>query len=190
MRTYLVQHDHHAIRLMRDERADYITLAQWLTDPKVLEYYEGRDNPFSLKRVQQKYAPRVQRRHPTIPCFFVQSDKPIGYLQYYALSLADSAAFALPATATPFGMDLFIGESRNWNCGLGTTYVQLAVHYLFTACAATHITLDPRVENLRAIRCYEKCGFQKVKVLPHHELHEGAYRDSWLMVCTRSDVNV
>jgi hypothetical protein len=49
------------------------------------------------------------------------------------------------------------------------------VSYLLTACAATHITLDPRIEKLRAIRCYEKCGFQKVKVLPGHELHEGAY---------------
>jgi aminoglycoside 6'-N-acetyltransferase len=186
MVSYLVQHDHLAIRLMRDELADYIVLAKWLTNPSVLEYYEGRDNPFSLERVQQKYTPRVQRRHPTMPCFFVDSDKPIGYLQYYPLSPAASAAFELPATASPFGMDLFIGEPTYWNRGLGTTYVQLATHYLLTACAATHITLDPRVENLRAIRCYEKCGFRKVKVLPHHELHEGAYRDSWLMVYTQA----
>jgi aminoglycoside 6'-N-acetyltransferase len=86
-------------------------------------------------------------------------------------------------------MDLFIGKPTYWNRGLGTTYVQLATHYLLMACAATHITLDPRVENLRAIRCYEKCGFRKIKVLLHHELHEGAYCDSWLMVYTRSEVN-
>jgi aminoglycoside 6'-N-acetyltransferase len=189
MNTYLVHQDHLAIRLMCDELAEYIILTKWLSDRHVLEYYEGRDTPFSLERVQQKYAPRVQRRHPTIPCFFLKSDKPIGYLQYYALSPADCAAFELPVTAAPFGMDLFIGEPRYWNRGLGSTYVQLATHYLFTACAATHITLDPRIENLRAIRCYEKCGFQKVKVLPGHELHEGAYRDCWLMVSTRAEVN-
>jgi len=32
-----------------------------------------------------------------------------------------------------------------------------------------------------AVRCYEKSGFKKVKLLPAHELHEGAMRDCWLM---------
>lgn len=189
MDTYLVRQDHLSTRSMRDELADYILLAKWLSDPSVLEYYEGRDNSFSLKRVQQKYAPRVQRRHPTIPCLLVESRRPIGYLQYYPLSSSDCAAFELPVTACPFGMDLFIGEPAYWGHGLGTTYVQRATHYLLTAYGATHITLDPRVENRRAIRCYEKCGFQKAKVLPHHELHEGACSDSWLMVYTRPEAN-
>ena len=38
---------------------------------------------------------------------------------------------------------------------------------------------DPQAWNERAIRCYEKCGFKKVKLLPKHELHEGEYRDCW-----------
>jgi aminoglycoside 6'-N-acetyltransferase len=184
MTTYLIQHGQHAIRLMRDQHDDYTILAHWLTDPIVLEYYEGRDNPFPLEHVQQKYAPRVQGLHATIPCFMLDTNQPIGYLQYYPLSAADCAAFDLPATASAFGMDLFIGESTRWNRGLGTTYVQLAMRFLTGACAATHITLDPRADNLRAIRCYEKCGFQQRKHLPQHEYHEGAYRDSWLMVYT------
>lgn len=35
--------------------------------------------------------------------------------------------------------------------------------------------------DLRAIRCYEACGFRKVKRLPAHELHEGQWKDCWLM---------
>jgi aminoglycoside 6'-N-acetyltransferase len=185
MTTYLIQQGQHAIRLMHDQLDDYTILAKWLTDPIVLEYYEGRDNPFPLERVQQKFAPRVQRLHATIPCFMLDTDKPIGYLQYYRLSLADCDAFDLPTMACSFGMDLFIGESARWNRGIGTTYVQLATRYLTDTCAATHITVDPRVDNLRAIRCYEKSGFHQRKLLPQHEYHEGAYRDSWLMVYTR-----
>jgi len=185
MTTYLIQQDQHAIRLMRDQLDDYTILAKWLTDPIVLEYYEGRDNPFPLERVYQKYAPRVQRLHATVPCFMLDNDKPIGYLQYYRLSSADCAAFELPTTAGSFGIDLFIGEAARWNRGLGTTYVQLATRYLTGACAARHITVDPHVENLRAIHCYEKCGFQQRKLLPQHEYHEGAYRDCWLMVYTQ-----
>ena len=103
------------------------------------------------------------------------------------LSPADCAAFDLPTTACAFGMDLFIGESSRWNRGLGTTYVQLAPRYLVDVCAASYITLDPRVDNLRAIRCYEKCGFRRRKLLAQHEYHQGAYRDCWLMVYTQPE---
>jgi aminoglycoside 6'-N-acetyltransferase len=119
MTTYLIQQGRHAIRLMHDQLDDYTILAKWLTDPIVLEYYEGRDNPFPLERVQQKYAPRLQRLQSTVPCFLLDTDKPIGYLQYYRLSSADCVAFDLATTACPFGMDLFIGESARWNRGMG-----------------------------------------------------------------------
>lgn len=33
--------------------------------------------------------------------------------------------------------------------------------------------MDPQAWNERAIACYEKCGFRKVKLLPQHEWHEG-----------------
>ena len=49
---------------------------------------------------------------------------------------------------------------------------------------ASKVILDPHIGNVRAIRCYEKCGFRKVKLLSLHELHEGEYRDSWLMEAT------
>ena len=43
------------------------------------------------------------------------------------------------------------------------------------------MVLDPHVDNERAIRCYEACGFHKVKKLPKHELHDGVWVDCWLM---------
>ncbi len=42
---------------------------------------------------------------------------------------------------------------------------------------AAKIVIDPNVKNLRAIGCYEKCGFLKVKLLSGHDLHEGKYQD-------------
>ena len=68
-----------------------------------------------------------------------------------------------------------------WNRGIGTRAVSLMCDYLFGALAARTITLDPEAWNTRAIRCYEKCGFRKIKLLPAHELHEGQYRDCWIM---------
>ena len=40
---------------------------------------------------------------------------------------------------------------------------------------------DPVVDNVRAVRAYEKAGFVKVRVLPDHETLDGEPRDSWLM---------
>jgi aminoglycoside 6'-N-acetyltransferase len=54
--------------------------------------------------------------------------------------------------------------------------------YLFESLDAQRVTIDPHVSNHRAVRCYEKAGFRKVRLLPRQELHEGEYWDCWLMV--------
>ena len=78
-------------------------------------------------------------------------------------------------------MDQFIGESTYWNKGIGTQLVRAMVAYLIEEKGADRIVMDPQTWNERAIRCYEKCGFKKVKLLPENELHEGEYRDCWLI---------
>ena len=78
-------------------------------------------------------------------------------------------------------MDQFIGESTYWNKGVGTQLVSAMVAYLIEEKGADRIVMDPQTWNERAIRCYEKCGFKKVKLLPENELHEGEYRDCWLI---------
>lgn len=45
---------------------------------------------------------------------------------------------------------------------------------------ADRIVMDPQTRNTRAIKCYEKCGFNKVRLLPSSEFHEGKYQDCWL----------
>ena len=48
--------------------------------------------------------------------------------------------------------------------------------------AARIVTTDPRVANPRAVRCYEKAGFERVRIVPYHEFHEGEWCECWLMV--------
>lgn len=181
----LIQQDDLALRRMHDTPQDYAYMATWLTDPHVLEFYEGRNNPYPLDRVLAKYRPRVRGESATVPCFLLYVGTPIGYLQYYPLSRTDTHAYGLPDTSHAYGMDLFIGEPAYWNQGLGAKFVTLATCYLSTQLHVTHLTLDPRVDNHRAIRCYERCGFRKIKLLPEHEYHEGRKHNNWLMVCER-----
>lgn len=157
------------IRRMRDDDEDYASMAKWLTDDRVLEFYEGRDRPLTVDLIKQMYSPRVLRQDGVTPCLIIYGGRPIGYLQFYS------------EDESVYGMDQFIGEVDLWSRGLGTRVVSLMVRYLFRVCGARKVTMDPHADNLRAIRCYEKCGFRKVRLLAQHELHEGVYRDCWLM---------
>jgi aminoglycoside 6'-N-acetyltransferase len=163
---------------MEDTADDYGWVARWLTEERVLAFYEGRDNPFPLDKVKQKYAPRVLAEEGVTPCIMEHECHPIGYLQFYP---ADPKEYQFDERGTIFALDLFIGEPDYWGRGLGTQFLRLLLCYLFEQRGADWVILDPHVDNARAIRSYEKCGFRKLKLLPQHELHEGKPVDCWLM---------
>jgi len=174
-----------ALRRMRDDAAEYKLMAKWLTDPRVLEFYEGRDNPFPLARIMSEYSTSVLGSQGVTPCFLISKEGPIGYMQFCPVTNEEDRLSygleAIDAASNTFSMDQFIGEPEYWDRGIGTRAVQLMLSYLFNSEQAVAVVVDPHVQNLRAIRCYDKCGFRKIKLLPHHELHEGVWRDSWLM---------
>lgn len=185
----LIQKDDVAIRLMQDDMQDYLFMAKWLTDATVLEFYEGRDKPHPLPSILKAYCPKVLAEEGITPCLILYQTAAIGYLQYYRLTEADKQSYGgygAGKRINLYGVDLFIGETQYWNQGIGTKALSTALTYLFEHLQVDKVVIDPYVGNIRAIRCYEKCGFVKVKRLPWHELHEGEYRDSWLMVAERS----
>ncbi|MCB0830026.1 MAG: GNAT family N-acetyltransferase [Solirubrobacterales bacterium] len=59
------------------------------------------------------------------------------------------------------GIDLFIDPALQ-NKGIGTRAVREVAKYLFEARGHHRLEIDPAVENLAAIRVYEKVGFQPV----------------------------
>ena len=172
------------IRLMIDAPGDFEVMARWLSDPRVLEFYEGRDRPFDVAAIEEKYAPRVLGEERVTPCIIERRKTPIGYVQYYPLDGETLAEYELNENENPFGFDIFIGEPALWDKGLGTRSVLLTVRYLFDIGAAM-VTVDPRVDNKRAVRTYEKAGLKTIKRLPSHEFHEGAWCDNWLMAVSQ-----
>ncbi|MEH2208184.1 MAG: hypothetical protein V7K53_29615 [Nostoc sp.] len=82
----LIQKGEVSIRLMQDEMYDYELMAKCLTNAKVLEFYEGRDNPFPLERIIETYKPMVRGDELVIPCLLYYQNIAIGYLQYCTLN--------------------------------------------------------------------------------------------------------
>src|SRR5512133_172488 len=153
-------------------------ITRWLSDPRVLEFYEGRDRPFSVEAVRQKYAPRILSPEGVTPCILEYEHRPIGYLQFY---LAEAGEYQFDGRGKIYALDLFIGAPEYWGQGLGVQFIRLLLCYLFEQQGADWVLIDPHVDNDRAIRAYEKCGFRKIKILPKHEWHEGKFVDCWLM---------
>ena len=170
-----------ALRRMRDQQEDYRSMATWLSDERVLEYYDGRDNAHTIGDVMEKYGPRAKGKDIVVPCIIALDGESIGYLQYYPLDQHTLVEYNLESNGLAYGVDLFIGEPDLWSKGIGTAALNEAVKYLFDALGAITVTIDPRTSNHRAIRSYEKCGFRKFKILPDHEYHEGEHQDCWLM---------
>ncbi|WP_181346997.1 GNAT family N-acetyltransferase [Thalassobacillus sp. CUG 92003] len=160
------------LRVRSLEERDKLILAKWLSDPSVLEFYEGRDRPFDVNKVETEFF----QHNDDVTGFMVEYDGVrIGYIQFY---VCDDYGYA---DELIYGIDQFIGEPSYWNRGIGTLLVSSMAVFLCDHKQAERVVMDPHVTNERAIRCYEKSGFKKVKLLPKHEWHEGAYRECWLM---------
>ncbi len=173
------------IRRLRDLGNDYLLLSRWLSDHRVLAWYQGRDRPFDLTRTREELGPIARGESEVFGCIVERVSFPIGYLQYYPV--LDPGAYALESADRTMGMDLFLGEPDLWGKGLGTRVIRLAMGMIFERGDVDRLVIDPHADNARAVRAYEKSGFRKVKMLPAHELHEGEYRDCWLMEAHREE---
>lgn len=170
-----------SLRAFRYEEADYARIAGWLSDPRVLEWYEGRDSPYDMAMVLAEFGPDGEHaRDGVLQTIIEREGEPIGYLQYYPVG-GWAAEYEIEDSTDTWAIDLFIGEPEYWSAGIGSALLSALLACLFETEGAVRVLIDPRVVNERGIRAYEKAGFRKVKVLREHELHEGRKWDNWLM---------
>ena len=172
-----------SVRLMRDEQADYDHMIRWLNDTRVLEWWDGRDNPLSPERAREKYSPRIAGNAPATSFFIELAGWPIGYIQFYRV--ADypewQEVIGLKPDPSVYSVDVFLGEPDLWGKGIGTQALRMVVRHLLEEVGAKEVVITPFAHNARAIRSYEKAGFRKERLIPKAELHEGKYQDEWLM---------
>lgn len=165
------------LRLLEED--DAMLLVKWLSDPAVLEYYEGRDRPHDRQLVQKHF---YEDREAITSCIIQYKDQAIGYLQFYPIDDQEKEAYGNEEfQGRIYGMDQFIGETSCWNKGIGSILITQTIDYLTGQLAVNKIVMDPQAWNARALAVYEKAGFVKKKLLEKHEWHEGEYRDCWLV---------
>lgn len=171
-----------ALTVRELELSDKALLVTWLNDPMVLTYYGGRDRPHDRDMVDAHF----YQEDSVTRCLIEFHHQSIGYIQFYELDEEERLEYGYSdPTEKIYGTDQFIGETAYWDQGIGKLLVSSMLDYLIGVAKADRVVMDPQQWNVRAISCYERCGFKKVKELIAHEMHEGQLRDCWLMAYSR-----
>ncbi len=79
------------------------------------------------------------------------------------------------------GIDLFLSTARHGQ-GLGAEAIRVLARHLIDERGHHRLTIDPAVDNVAAIRAYEKVGFRAVGVMRSYERGpDGTWHDGLLM---------
>jgi aminoglycoside 6'-N-acetyltransferase len=144
------------VRLRPAGQKDLDLLAAWFGDPDFIDHWA--EAPLSRDEVAAKY---VGRRRPDVESFIVlaargplgpvdqRAEVPIGYAQYWH------------AGAAVGGLDLILARSARGR-GYGPDAAKALTHFLLHCLKWSQVTVDPAADNPRAIRAWEKAGFERV----------------------------
>ena len=159
-------------------------LLNWLTDEKVLEYHDGRDVKYDEVLIQKQYYNQTN-----ISRYILEKDtEAVGYLQYYPLTHEELSKYDFGIDTIVYGIDAFIGIPKYFKKHYDDKFMIMIRDYLLSH-GVDLLVVDPLIENKRDITCFEKCGFEIYRILPHHRFHEGTHHDCYLMLCTKEKMN-
>jgi aminoglycoside 6'-N-acetyltransferase len=131
--------------------ADLPLVRRWLALPHVREWWGDPAEQYALVSGDLE--------EPAMDQFIVsEADTDFGYLQCYDLTAWNSGFRTQPEGTR--GIDLFIGEPDMIERGHGSALIRCFVDIRLKD-GAPRIVTDPDPLNTRAVRAYEKAGFEK-----------------------------
>jgi RimJ/RimL family protein N-acetyltransferase len=140
------------------ELSDIPSMFNWFNLPHVQKFYSLRT--WTENEVLEKFKPYILGAKPVLGFIVVMDKKPIGYVQLSRVRDYPWPNQNLPEEVINNAavMDIFIGDESMIGKGIGgkiiRTFIQNKVWPEFQYCI-----VDPDLENLAAVRCYEKLGF-------------------------------
>lgn len=146
------------IQFVEFQEAHLSILRSWLREPHVSEFWQESEDDTELR---EKFLNQLPARGVSAFIISLES-RPIGFIQYYEACKIGGGWWLNIGPGT-FGIDQFIGDVSMIGKGLGTKIIKQFVEYLFANPNVQEIITDPEPENKRAVRCYEKVGFQRIK---------------------------
>jgi aminoglycoside 6'-N-acetyltransferase len=135
--------------------ADLPMIKRWLALPHVREWWGDPDEQYQLVSGDLD--------EPAMDQFIVSAGgSDFAYIQCYDLTAWNSGFGVHPAGTR--GIDQFIGEPDMIDRGHGPALIRAFIERVLSD-GAPRVVTDPDPANARAIRAYEKAGFEKVHLV-------------------------
>jgi aminoglycoside 6'-N-acetyltransferase len=142
------------ITLRPATRADLKVLQHWDEQPHVVASDPNDD---------WNWESELDRRPEWREQLIAELDgRPIGFVQIIDPALEDSHYWGEVPSALR-AIDIWIGEADDLGKGFGTQIMQQALARCFAVPEVTAVLIDPRADNERAHRFYERLGFRFVE---------------------------
>lgn len=137
-----------------ESNIDYNLIYSWCKNKFVYEWFEQRI--LSKEEIKQKYSNKLFNSQQQL--FYISyNNKYIGLVQYY---ISD---YKFENSKKIYEYDLFIGIYEYLSKGIGKQIIHKVNEMIFMKENTNKIIIRPFTRNIRACKCYEKCGFKKTK---------------------------
>ena len=141
-----------AIRPLRSY--DLTEVGRWLEDPQILRLAFGTEqDDQTVLKLGKIYLSEMDAARGSMLAICDPMEKLLGFVRF---------AFFQGDQGRNARIGILLGRKDNWNQGLGTAAVQLALFFLFERKGVRRIELDTAEFNARAQRCFRKCGFEVI----------------------------
>lgn len=146
-----------SLRNLKDNDNDYSKLYNWCQNEYVYKWFEQRK--LSYNEIVNKYQTKLKDDNQKL--FIIKCNNiDIGYTQIY--KYINDINLPLDICKNIYEFDLFIGENNYLSKGIGKIIINKICETIYKKYNADAIILRVFKENIRAIKCYEKCNFKKI----------------------------
>jgi len=147
------------VKLRSVKPSDYDKIIKW-SENKKLTYFAGA----RLPKDREECIKRYQRSSNLFNIIFAIEDKNGNFLGEIELN-------HIQWKKKIAELFLYIGEENLWGKGYGADALNTFIEYIYREKKFNKIYLRVYQNNIRAIRCYQKCGFKKKGILKLNKRH-------------------
>ncbi len=158
------------------EREDLPTFVRWFNDPELRQYLTMY-MPMSLAEEEKWFERQLEDQDGRIFAIETEDGVHIGNCGLHDFDWKNSKA----------ELGIAIGEKEYWSQGYGSDAVRTLVGFAFGEMNLHRVQLEVYDLNPRALRCYEKCGFQVEGRRREALFRNGSYHDILIMGILRED---
>jgi [ribosomal protein S5]-alanine N-acetyltransferase len=158
-------------------QADGMVIFRWRNTPGVM-LMDGMYSPISQGNFDEWFT--AIGKDPTRIVFSIRKPGSLEFLGY--VQIADIHPVFRSAE-----LGIMIGDAANRGKGYGPDALRLCIAFCWNELNLQRLSLKIIGDNPRAIRAYEKAGFEREGLLQRATYRDGDFRDTTLMALLRPD---